>query len=339
MDKTVRAAGIRGFGELMQSHNAEPEPLLQSVGIPLAALTDDELRISLTAVARLLEQSARLIDCPDIGLRMAKQQDISILGPIAIAMQNAATVGEGIAVCARFLHTHSPGIRLTLHPNEPQAGRTALRLTIVVPNGVVSRQVTDQSLADLYNFIAWLAQERPPVVAIHLPHTPLAEPACYETSFNCLPAFEQAHAEIHLPNEFFQHDISGASEAFHQMSVDYLQLRYAPNNQTVSERVEAILRRALSSTRGRREIVANLLSMHPRTLQRRLAAEGRSYQEILDLVRRAEIHRWLVETDTPLIQIASLVGLADQTVLTRNCRRWFGATPGKIRAGGGLAER
>lgn len=333
MDQTVRAAALRGFNELMLARNADPKALLLASGLPVAALSDDELRISLTAYIRLLEQASQLTGCPDLGLQMAQQQDISILGPIAIAMQNAATIREGLTVCARFLHTHSPGIRMSFHSHESQADVTVLRLTLLLPSLIPSRQTLDQCLADLYHFITWMAQQTPPVMAVHLPHSALAPLRCYHQVFEQQPLFEQAHAEIHLPSQFLEQDLSNASELLHQMSVDYLQLRYEPGNQTVSEQVEVILTRALSSTRGRRDVVAQLLSMHPRTLQRRLAAEGSHYQTILDDIRKTEIHRWLTETPVPLAQVAGLVGLADQTVLTRNCRRWFKATPAQIRSG------
>jgi AraC-like DNA-binding protein len=324
---------MRGYDDLILEANADPEALLISAGIPLAALVDDELRISVNSYAQLLEDSAERIQCPDIGLKMALHQDISILGPIAIAMQNAATIGEGIVVCERFLHTHSSGIRLTIHSGQPKTGITTLRLTLLLPTWVPSRQLMDQCVADLYHFVAWLAEATPPVLAIHLPHEPLAAVACYEAFFDCAPQFSQTDAEIHLPTAFFEQEMHGASQAMHKISVEYLQLRYAASDQTVGQRVEDVLKRALSSTRGRRDVVAQLLSMHPRTLQRRLAAEGRSYQEILDSVRKAEIRRWLTETDVALAQVAGLVGLADQTVLTRNCNRWFGETPGQIRGG------
>ena len=65
MDKTLRAAGIRGYDDLMRENNVAPEPLLIAAGIPVAALVDDELRISLNACAQLLEDSAEIIQCPE----------------------------------------------------------------------------------------------------------------------------------------------------------------------------------------------------------------------------------------------------------------------------------
>lgn len=338
MSQVVRAAGIRGFGQLMAQRGIAHEPLMRAAGIPLQALAEDDLRISLNAWAQLLEEVATNFDCPDVGLQMAEQQDITILGPIAIAMQNAATVGEGVEVCARFLHTHSPGIRVSVHPDEPGAGHTALRMRLILPSWLPQRQVLDQCLADLHHFAGFLAQEAPPVRAVHLPHAPLAQPARYQAVFGCMPEFEQAQAELHVPDGFLARSLSGASAALHRLSVDYLQLRYEPGDQTLTEQVETVLQRALASTGGRRDVVAKLLRVHPRTLQRRLAREGSSFSDILDRVRKAEARRWLTQSDTPLSQLPALVGLADQAVLTRSCHKWFGNTPGQVRMRGTQAE-
>ncbi|WP_068053997.1 hypothetical protein [Nocardia xishanensis] len=55
-------------------------------------------------------------------------------------------------------------------------------------------------------------------------------------------------------------------------------------------------------------MIAPLSTMHPRTLQRRLAAENTSFATILDDVRRRQAHRYLTTTEMPTRQIAHLVG-------------------------------
>lgn len=327
---------MRGFGELMRAQNIAPEPLLRSVGIPLAALANEELRISLPAYAHLLESSAKLTGCNDIGLQMADWQDISLLGPIAIAMQNAATIGEGLKVCQQFLHTHSPGIRLSIITDTPQTNVVTLRLVLVLPAQLKAVQLLEQCLADLFNFTTWMSPDTVPWLATHLPHAQLASTKRYVEVFKMPPKFEQPWAELQVPSAFLDWSLTNASEDIHQLCVEYLQLRYSPQHQTVAEQVAAVLTKALSSTRGSREAVAKLLAMHPRTLQRRLANEGTTYQQILDDVRQAESLKWLTESNTPLAHIPAFLGLADQTVFTRSCQRWFGTTPAAIRKKGGL---
>jgi AraC-like DNA-binding protein len=80
------------------------------------------------------------------------------------------------------------------------------------------------------------------------------------------------------------------------------------------------------------ERVAAELGLHPRTLHRRLKAEGRSFEGIKDEVRRDVALRYLKETDLPLTLVAQRLGYAEQSVLTRSCARWFATSPSQLRS-------
>ena len=87
MTDMVRASGLRGYMTLMRQLGTDPTPLLRRYRIAPASLADDEALIPMLAVARLLESSASAARCPDFGLRLANHQDISVLGPVAIAIR------------------------------------------------------------------------------------------------------------------------------------------------------------------------------------------------------------------------------------------------------------
>jgi AraC-like DNA-binding protein len=64
-----------------------------------------------------------------------------------------------------------------------------------------------------------------------------------------------------------------------------------------------------------------------KTLQRRLAANGTTFAELVDQTRRDTAHRLLLDTDMSLNQLCRQLGYAEQSVLTRSCKRWFNTTP------------
>jgi AraC-like DNA-binding protein len=99
----------------------------------------------------------------------------------------------------------------------------------------------------------------------------------------------------------------------------------------MATRVRRALSSSLSTENGSKSAIANLLFVHPRTLQRKLASEGVKFEDIRDEVRRQSAQRFLRETQIPLAQLSSLLGLSDQSVLTRCCLRWFGETPSRVR--------
>ena len=72
--------------------------------------------------------------------------------------------------------------------------------------------------------------------------------------------------------------------------------------------------------------------MSGRTLQRRLAEQDTSFQELVDDARRDLAKRLLRETEFSLIEVAFMTGFSEQSALTRAFKRWVGSTPGAYRA-------
>jgi AraC-like DNA-binding protein len=74
-----------------------------------------------------------------------------------------------------------------------------------------------------------------------------------------------------------------------------------------------------------------MLELHRRTLNRRLKAQGTTFQAVLDGVR-AEVACQLLEgTSTSLDDVASTLCYASVSPFMRAFRRWTGVTPGQWR--------
>jgi AraC-like DNA-binding protein len=74
--------------------------------------------------------------------------------------------------------------------------------------------------------------------------------------------------------------------------------------------------------------------MSGRTLQRRLADEGVSYQELLDDARKEAAGRYLHESALAIGEVAYLVGYSEPAPFHRAFRRWYGTTPEAFRRKG-----
>lgn len=95
------------------------------------------------------------------------------------------------------------------------------------------------------------------------------------------------------------------------------------------------VRRVLASRLARGEadigLVARDLAMSSRTLQRRLAAEGLSYHELLDRVRRETAETCLGDASLAIAEVAYLIGYSEPAAFHRAFRRWTGVTPQAFR--------
>ena len=109
----------------------------------------------------------------------------------------------------------------------------------------------------------------------------------------------------------------------------------------------AVVQRAVDHQRGRfhalepfpaiavgdnRGELARRLHLSERTLQRRLADEGSSYQQLLNDTRRQLAERYLRDGQLAATEIALLLGYSEPSVFFRAFRQWTGLTPGEYRA-------
>jgi len=336
MTAMVSARGLAGYRALMRELQTDPLPLLKRHHIPPQLLDDEDALISLRSTISLLESSAAATACPDFGLRMARSQDIRVLGPLAVAMQHSATVADALVLASRHLFVQSPAMVFTVvRESSLVPGSVELRFEILLARQQILRQTMDLCLGDLHRIAQFLARDRYELRAVALPHAPLAPLTSYARFFGARIHVEQEHGGLHVGPHTLSAPLQAVNESLRAIAVDYLDANFRDPNQTVTARVRLALRRTLSSTQGRKTAIADLLGMHPRTLQRRLEAEHARFEDIREDVRQQAALRYLCETRIPLTQLASLLGLSEQSALTRSCKRWFGETPSRVRGRGG----
>jgi len=72
------------------------------------------------------------------------------------------------------------------------------------------------------------------------------------------------------------------------------------------------------------DTVARRLAITPRTLQRRLARAGTSFDALCDQTRRAAAETYLKNTTLSISEVTYLLGYSEPTAFHRAWRRWFG---------------
>ncbi len=116
----------------------------------------------------------------------------------------------------------------------------------------------------------------------------------------------------------------------HRVVVDYLS-SITPLGEGIVESVRTIVRQLLPTGAATLNVVAEQFHLHPKTLQRRLAEENTTFVILVDRVRKDVADRYLRTTGIGLTHLARELGYAEQSVLTRSCKRWFGTGPAAYR--------
>lgn len=331
MSSLIRATNLWGYDELVRELGGDPARLLARFHIPPAAERPDESFLPYRETALLLEASAVELDCPDFGLRLVRWQGLDMLGPVAVIARNADTIQNAFKAIARYLYIHCPALHLRL-VEQTTAGRVQFDYRITEPGLTHKRHSYELSMANAMQILRLLAGESARPTLMCFMHRQIGSDEAYEATFGCKVRFEQDWCGFHLPLQLARKRIDNADPQTLRLATAYLESEYAPGSATLATRVRELIQRLLPTGQCNAETIAEQLAMHPRTLQRRLAAEGVRYEQLLDDERRDQAEHYLAESGLYLSQITGLLGYAEQSTFNRSCQRWFGTTPRRLRS-------
>lgn len=328
----VRSAALLGYDTLAIGLGLEPALLLSRFDLPQRALHDPNLLISYQAVIDLLEHTAAIGRCPDLGLRLARVQGLGVLGPIAVLLRHAGNLGEAFTLASRYLFVHSPALRLERRAVAGRADLVDVVLDISHARLATRPQIASLSVGIICHGVQALTGDKVRPRLVTLPHAPVADAAIYRQAYGCTVQFMAEVPAVRLATSDLGAVIPANDPQVRDLALGYLERLASPPQTLLSDRVRDLLRGLLGAAPVGQSQIAEALSMHPRTLQRRLGAEGATFEQLLDSVRHEKFLELINLPQGPgLTQIAHVLGYAEPSVLTRSCKRWFGVTPSAMR--------
>ena len=321
----IRGTSLASFPQLVAELGGDAEALLSTVGISVDAVGDYTAFIDYVGVLRALETAARATGALDFGRRLAECQGVEIFGPVGMAARSASTFGEAVEIYVRYLRAYSPAIQVGLVAL-PDPGVVFWEFRVVLDRLPRHAQGIELSLGVAQRVFRFLlgADYRP--VSVHLPHEALARRREYVRYFGAGVEFGAPAAGFTIRSSDLTRPLSG-DRVMHAALVAHLEATTPSPDAGLSAPVAELIRRLLPTGTGDLAVVADRLGLHPRTVQRRLAEEGTSYETLVDDVRRRTAEAYLRDTDMTLGHLASELGYAEQSGLARAARRWFGVSP------------
>ncbi|MFC1437166.1 AraC family transcriptional regulator [Streptacidiphilus sp. N1-10] len=327
----VRSAGLQKFRQSVEALGGDPEVYARRAGLPVDALDSDELLVEDSALAAVLEIAAADLDCPDLGLRVGRTQDFGMLGPLAVAIQHSPSVADALACTSRYMFVHARDLSVAL-VEDPDGSRGVVGLRYSFSAGKRPLpQATDMTMLFLHRALEFLVGGRYGLRSVDLPHQPAAPRSRYEDAFGARVRFGRDAALLRVPSSLLSRPLDGVDETLRRLALAFLSQQSSEARPLVTAKVRTVLDQSLGTGSTELVDVARALAVHPRTLQRQLAAEGESFASVLDSVRRARARTYLTTTDMPLSQVSDLIGFAEQGVLSRCAQRWWGRTPSALR--------
>ena len=320
----VHARLLRSLPRLVRDLGGDPAALMAAAGIA-------GIRAGATyrQSARLLHLAASELDCPDFGMRLARRQGGGVFGPLGRAMRHSRTFGEALEYARTHSYAHSLAARIT-HARSPGGG-VLVSHDILVDHMPDRAQAMEQILL-LGNLMAMeLTGGGARAQRVHFRHQAVSGLRVYRDYFGCEVRFGQGEDGVIYSRQALASPIVDPDAEIYRAATAFIEARFTRHRPPVNAQVRSAIVEAIGADRCCSEAVAVRLGLHPRTMHRRLAAEGTAFQQIKDEVRRDLIFYYVTQTDLPFTAISERLGFAEQSVMTRSCNRWFRASPTTLR--------
>jgi len=322
---TAPATDLRVFLAALAALGYETAALIATAHLTGINVDDPDARVPCETYGALFGAAQQQRFTPNLATALARHTPLGAYPLLDYLVLTSETAGAGIRQLARYYRLVSNP--LTLDDIREDGTVVEVRMIGAAGFGV-------EYLASLMAF--HLRQEtdgRFALARVMLRHRPddaaaMAEAlGCEVEPFAAWDGVCISHESWHLPLRRRDPVLRRVLETHADQILERL-----PKRTGVALEVQRALSRQGASDELRIESIARQLAMSVRTLQRRLAAEGVSFQELIEEIRKEAAARYVASSSLSLAEIAYLVGYSEPAPFHRAFKRWYGVTPETYRS-------
>jgi len=327
----VTAAYLQPLLETAAARGVDAAALATAAGLAPDRLAPLPERLSAADYIALLDAGSRLAADPHFGLHVGERVrpgTFSVYGLVLLACRD---LGQALEQTQRYEQlAHDLG-RSRLAP----AGACA-RYTWTSHYPHASRHLAESVFAGIRTFGSWLAGRPLAPRALAFAHRcpDDADPAEYARVLGAVPAFDAPAHTADFDPALLALALPAADTGMYPLLQQHAERLLRERAQAAGDivaQVHAAIVRTLAREPARLAGIAAELDMSARTLQRKLADAGATFQQVLDAARHALALDYLRQDGLSLVDIAFLLGFQEQSAFTHAFREWSGMNPGAWR--------
>ena len=317
-----------GLIDALAAAGAPRAAMLRRCGLTEGALAQREGRVPLAAVYAAVEAAADLTGDPLLGVHAARGVTLEDLDAMGFLMLTSRTMGQAMDRINRYADAFVSGER---HRWFADAAGVHHEFVPFGPSRPAHRHVAELIFYDVARNSPRLFGPEVVPLEIRLAHEP-APDVDYRAVFGVPVRFRQPGYEVLFPAAIAEVSLRNTNPEMARFVDRYAErlLEALPGTGEVTARVLELIGEDLEAGPPSLAEVADALVLSPRTLQRRLVAEGTSLVALIERARRGRAEA-LVDAGVPLAEVAYLLGYSGQAAFQRAFRRWTGITPAAYR--------
>ncbi|WP_028006554.1 AraC family transcriptional regulator [Solimonas flava] len=315
----IDLAGQRGW---------DPAPWFAGLGIAPQQCYEPDARVSFRQASTVIRRALAATGEPSLGLQVGLRETLSSCGVLGLALMSAPTLGEVLAVAARYHGVTGSFMDLRV---EPGASQVAL---------VASERFAEPDLLPFFCEELFLCCQQVAKALIGTGYQPLcmeftyprpAYAALYEAAFDCPVRFGAKANRAVFDAAALHARPATANAAVHASALNLCSQQSGQAGAV--DHVTALefwLRERLGSG-VRIGDAARALNVSERTLRRRLADAGWNFRALHNHLRAEHAEALLRSSARPVAGIGAELGFSDGREFRRAFKRWTGRAPNAAR--------
>ena len=329
---SLPSSQLRAFVDAFERLGYDVTSLLTDAGIRRSELDDPDAMIPSKACDAIFGRACEQRRIPNLGAHLAAVTPIGTYPLLDYLVVTTDTVGGALEQLVRYFHLVNAPFRLAIADDGD-----VVRLVIHAATAFSAEYETSITVHHLREE----TEHRVRPLCVSLEHQP-ENRADLERLLGCpvrapspWTGVEFSKQSLRLPLRRRDPALRAVLEG-HAASVT--RSLTSEDHSTVA-RVRGALASRLPHAVPEIGVIARQLAISPRTLQRRLAAEGVSYQQVIDMVRREAAERLLRNASISIGEVGYLLGFSEPSAFHRAFKRWHGVTPQQYRTSHRTTER
>jgi len=316
---------------ILQEQGTDAELFLEGTNLSEGDINSNSTRISHRQLILAYKNATRLSTDPAIGLRTGSLLCVTDYGLYGYALISAATLREALVFSINYHQLATPTVKMSLIiDDENSIASFRMEDRIKVPElyqfnlevqfGLVYSLFKDMAGIDFRFSEIWAK-------------FPEAEHAdVYTEILECPVKFNQPFNELRFRTRWLDSPLQRANPITAQSTkelCDDILLKMATTGGIAHEAFIVMTKNIQDS--GNIETIAEHFNMSSRTLRRKLASQGTSFQNILSDVRKQLSIDYLRDTALSIDEIADRLGYSDAANFRHAFKKWTGRTAGDYR--------
>ncbi len=333
----VAGAYLQPLLELAVERGVSLRALATAAGLPENALSPVPESLPAADYVRLLDVGAELAQHPHFGLHVGERVKLGTYSVYGLILLSCRDFGQVFQQTLRYeglahdlgrseLRVHDGIAEYLWHSHFPHA----------------SRHLAESVFAGVRVFGNWLAGMQLPTAPVSFTHPAPADTSEHHRLFGPDVAFGAATNSASFDAALLALPVPNADVSLYPVLQQHAErllqakLRMQGDGGIVAQ-VRASVTRNLAQDRARLGAIADDLNLSQRTLQRKLADAGVSFQQVMDLTRKELAQGYLLQRSLGLADIAFLLGFQEQSAFNHAFKEWTGESPGSYREKRGAA--